>query len=85
MPPEPRAAIMTAAERLRREGHEQGRQEGLKEGYRQGLIIMLEARLGALPAAVLAAIRTADQTMLDRWYKQGSTARTLDDVFGDPT
>jgi predicted transposase/invertase (TIGR01784 family) len=99
--PEAGEAIMTAAERLRREGHKQGRQEGLKEGrqeglkegekkglkegYRQGLIIMLEARLGALPAAVLAAIRTADQTMLDRWYKQGSTARTLDDVFGDAT
>jgi flagellar biosynthesis/type III secretory pathway protein FliH len=78
---------MTAAERLRREGHKEGLKEGekkgLKEGYRQGLIIMLEARLGPLPAAVLAAIRTADQTMLDRWYKQGSTARTLDDVFGD--
>jgi hypothetical protein len=77
--PEPRPD-MTAAERLRREGHEQGRQEGLKEGRQQYLITMLEARLGTLPAAVLAIIRTADQTRLDRWFQQGLLARTLDDA-----
>ena len=66
---------MTAAERIRREGH--------KEGYREGLITMLEARFGALPAAVLAAIHAAEKPTLDRWYRQSITARTLEDIFGD--
>jgi predicted transposase/invertase (TIGR01784 family) len=69
--PEAGEALMTAAERIRR------------EGYREGLITMLEARFGPLPAAVLAAIGVAEKPMIDRWFRQILTARTLADVFSD--
>jgi hypothetical protein len=70
---------MTAAERLRREG----RKEGYKENGREYLIAMLQGRFGALPEAVLAVIRAAEKTQLDRWFQRGIMARSLDDVFGD--
>ncbi len=74
---------MTAAERLRREGRKEGHKEGREENGRQYLIAMLQARFGALPEAVLAAIRAAEKTQLDRWFQRGIMARSLDDVFSD--
>ena len=86
---------MTAAERLRREGREEGEKEGRKEGHKEGskegskntgqkyLIAMLQGRFGALPEAVLAAIRAAENPQLDRWFERGLLARSLDDVFSD--
>jgi hypothetical protein len=44
---------------------------------------MLQARFGALPEAVVAAIRGAEQATLDRWFERAIMARSLDDVFSD--
>jgi hypothetical protein len=70
---------MTAAERLRREGREEGR----RENGREYLLTLLQTRFGALPEAVLAAIREAEEATLERWFQRGLMARCLDDVFGD--
>ena len=85
--PEAGDAVMTAAERLRREGQKEGHKEGSKEGSkntgREYLIAMLQGRFGALPEPILAVIQAAEKTQLDRWFQRGIMARSLDDVFGD--
>ena len=89
MPPEPRA-VMTAAERLRRQGREEGRRQGREEGSEEGrkecareyLSMLLQVRFGELPEANLAAIGAAEKPQLDRWFERGLEAHALDDVFG---
>jgi predicted transposase YdaD len=82
---------MTTAEQLREEGREQGREEareqgrreGRKQGLRESLIRLLTGRFGQLPEPVLARIRRAELTLLDRWFEQGITAASVEAVFAD--
>jgi hypothetical protein len=73
--------IMTAAERLRREGRQEGKLEGKLEGKREALLVLLRQRFGRLPAAVVAGINDAGDADLDAWFKRGISASTLDDVL----
>jgi hypothetical protein len=97
MLPEGSEALMTIAEKLRREGfetgiekgieqgieqgREQGVQEGREEALRQSLIKLLRLRFGSLPRPVLARIQRAEFDQMDRWFERGVTAQTLAAVF----
>jgi predicted transposase YdaD len=99
MLPDAREALMTIAERLRREGiqkgHKEGRKEGRKEGHQKGikegreaqqresLLKLLNGRFGPLTEQVLERIHRARLAQLDRWFERGITARSLDAVFAN--
>jgi predicted transposase/invertase (TIGR01784 family) len=75
MLPEASEALMTIAEKLRRESRE--------ETQRDNLIKLLRLRFGALPEPVLARIHRADLVQMDHWFERGATAQTLAAVFSD--
>ena len=83
--PQAREILMTAAERLRQEGHQRGRAEGLAEGLAEGrravLIKLLGLRFGPLPAAVISRIEQADIEHLDAWSERVLSAESLSDVL----
>lgn len=85
--PEANEALMTAAEKLIRRGHQEGREEGHKEGREEGqrdvLIKQLSLRFGVLPEHVLARIRNASEAQRDRWTERVLTAPTLDTVLDE--
>jgi predicted transposase YdaD len=75
MLPDAREALMTIAERLRREGR--------KENQRDVLLKLLSRRFGSLPEPVMDRIQGAGLKQLDRWFDRGITARSLAAVFAD--
>ena len=70
--------MLTAAEKLRREG----RREGKAEGKREMLLLQLRQRFGRLPAGAVARIGAATIEQLDAWSGQVLAAASLDDVLG---
>ena len=77
--PEVSETVMTAAEQLR----DEGRKEGEEQTQRANLLLLLNQRFGPLSELILARIRRADLAQLDRWFKCGNTAQSLDAVFAD--
>lgn len=89
MLPDAREALMTLAERWRREGLREGIKKGIekgrKENQRQVLLRLLSRRFGALPEPVVDRVRGAKLDQLDRWFDRGISALSLDAVFADET
>ena len=79
--------MLTAAEKLRREGEArgkvQGKAEGKAEGKREALLLLLRQRFGRVPAATVARIESAAAAELDVWFVRGLTASSLGDVLED--
>jgi hypothetical protein len=69
--------VLTAGERLRREG----RREGVQQGRRAILLQQLRARFGPLPKTAVAQVETAEPKQLTRWARRVLTAPTLRDVL----
>lgn len=84
---------MSTAEKLmsqgRAEGKAEGKAEGLAEGLAAGLtrgraetlLRLIARRFGTPPAEVVAQVRNATATNLDRWTDRILDAKTLADVF----
>jgi hypothetical protein len=70
--------MLTAADRLRREGAA----EGEVKGKREVLLLQLRLKFGRLPAAVSARVGTAGGAELNRWLGKVVTASSLDEVLG---
>ena len=81
--------MLTAAEKLRREGEArgeargkaEGKREGKAEGKREALLLLLRQRFGRVPAAAVARIERAATAELDVWFVRGLTASSLSDVL----
>jgi predicted transposase/invertase (TIGR01784 family) len=73
--------MLTAAERLRREGEARGVQKGELLGKRAALLLQLRQRFGRIPAAAAAHIDKADGTELDVWFSRVLTAASLTEVL----
>jgi hypothetical protein len=75
---------LTMAEFIREQGREQGRELGRElgevTGLRRSLVVMLTARFGAVPDALLAAIDAADSERLLAWTARAATAGSLSQV-----
>jgi hypothetical protein len=63
----------------------QGRQEGRQEGELNLLLRLLRARFGELPVAAVTRIEAADIAQLEQWGERVLSARTLAEVFGEPS
>ena len=74
--------MLTAAEKLRREGEARGKVQGKAEGKREMLLLLLRERFGRLPAATAERIGAAGIEQLDAWSSRVLTASSLDDVLG---
>ena len=83
MLPQASEALMTNAEKLRGEGRQEGRKEGREETQRENLIRLLILRFGPLSDVIMARIRRADFTLMERWFERGVTASSLEAVFDD--
>jgi flagellar biosynthesis/type III secretory pathway protein FliH len=70
-------AMMTYAEKLKQEGHDQGQQEG----QCKMLLRQLTRRFGVLPEAVEKRIARAEAAELQDWALRVLDARSLDEVF----
>ena len=81
--------MLTAAEKLRREGEArgkvQGKAEGKAEGKREALLLLLRQRFGRVPAATVARIESAAAAELDVWFGRVLSASSLSDVLDDVT
>ena len=75
--------MLTAAEKLRREGEARGKALGKAEGKREALLLQLRQRFGRLPAATAARIERAAAAELDVWFGRVLTASSLSDVLED--
>ena len=81
--------MLTLADRIRAEGHNDGRSEGLNEGLNKGLsegqrqlvLRLLARRFGALPPDVEARVARAEMDELLDWAMRLLDARSLDEVF----
>jgi hypothetical protein len=85
------AIIMGATEtyeRIKGEGREEGRQEGRREGRYEGvlegerriLLRQLEVRFGSLSERVVARVKAADATELERWAVRIMSAANAEQV-----
>jgi flagellar biosynthesis/type III secretory pathway protein FliH len=74
-------AMMTYAEKLKQEGHDQGHREGQQEGQCKMLLRQLTRRFGVLPEAVEKRIARAEAAELQDWALRVLDARSLDEVF----
>jgi hypothetical protein len=85
--PEAKDVVMTAAERLRREGRKEGEKKGRKEGHKEGryavLLRQLTTRFGALDAAVVTRVRSASDEALDLWIDRVLVAGSIDEVLAE--
>jgi hypothetical protein len=61
------------------------RSEARNEGERSLLLRLLGVRFGELPAAAVARVETATMADIERWGERLFTAKTLDEVLGDPS
>lgn len=79
--------LLTWAEEFESIGFKKGRAEGKAEGkliaLRAMVDTLLRSRFGELPAPALQRIEQGTHAQLDRWFKRGLTAASLDAVFGD--
>ena len=71
--------MLTAAEKLRREGEARGK----AQGKREALLLLLRQRFGRVPAATVTRIERAAAAELDIWFVRGLTASSLSDVLED--
>lgn len=78
--PEAEVALVTLAERLRKEGEARGETRGKAEA----LLRLLRSRFGSVPAGIGDRLKEAAVPELDRWLDRVLDAGTLDDVFRDP-
>ncbi|MFS8068288.1 MAG: transposase, partial [Byssovorax sp.] len=74
--------IMTAAERLRREGRQEGEARGQVLGKQEILLRLLRQRFGSVPATTVARVVKAGAAELDRWADRVLLAESLDAVLG---
>jgi hypothetical protein len=86
--PEIKEAVMTAAEKLRKEGEEQGLKQGLTQGVlrgeRRALLRQLRHRFApSLTPAVEDRVSRASEPELEVWLDRVLTATTLEEVFAD--
>jgi hypothetical protein len=90
--PEIKEAVMTAAEKLRKEGEAQGLEQGLKQGLTQGvlrgerraLLRLLRQRFASsLSPTVEDRVLQASEAELEVWLDRVLTATTLEEVFGE--
>ena len=81
IPQDFREDVMTAAEKLRLEGHARGKKEGLVEGKRDTLLQLLTLKFGVPVAEVVRRVSTADARTLDRWATNLLRAERLEDVW----
>ena len=58
-------------------------ERGLRQGERKLLLRQPTLRFGTLPEDVVAQVRAAETTALDRWGDRVVTAATLADIFAD--
>ena len=77
--------MLTAAEKLRREGEARGEARGGARGKREALLLLLRQRFGRVPAATVARIEKAGAAELNLWFGRVLTASSLSDVLGDVT
>ena len=75
--------MLTAAEKLRREGEARGKALGKAEGKREALLLQLRQRFGRVPAATVARIERAETAELDVWFGRVLSASSLSDVLED--
>ena len=61
------------------------RSEARSEGERSSLLRLLRVRFGELPAAAVARVEMATMADIERWGERMFTAKTLDEVLGDPS
>ena len=73
--------MLTAAEKLRREGEARGKAQGKAEGKREVLLLQLRQRFGRLPAAVVSRIEKAESDELDVWSSRVLTASSLGEAL----
>jgi Domain of unknown function (DUF4351) len=59
--------------------------QGHKEGERALLLRQLRTRFGELPAAAVARVEGAEMAVLERWGERVLTAKSLAEVFDDPS
>ena len=73
--------VVTAGDRIRKEGRAQGRVEGRVEGERALLLELLQVRFGSLSAEARAHLDAADEARLLAWSKSVLTAPTIEAVM----
>jgi predicted transposase YdaD len=82
---EAKSTMMTLADRLRLEGHNEGHNEGHKQGQKDALsallLQLLARRFGPLPAEAEKRVAQAEATELQRWGLRLLDAASLDEVF----
>ncbi|MEO5376052.1 MAG: Rpn family recombination-promoting nuclease/putative transposase [Alphaproteobacteria bacterium] len=92
--PEKRKHVMSgAAEQWETEGFNKGIQQGIQQGRAEGeskgkaemLLRQFRRRFGTLPAEIEVRVRAASSDQLDEWSERFVDARTLEDVFDEPT
>jgi hypothetical protein len=71
----------TIAESLREEGEQKGLQQGELRSQRRWLVQLLRNRFGKVPAATVRRIEATERLdLLDRWFDQASSAKSLQEV-----
>ena len=75
--------MLTAAEKLRREGEARGKAQGKVEGKAEALLLLLRQRFGRVSAATVARIERAAAAELDVWFGRVLAAASLSDVLED--
>lgn len=81
--PEAREAIVTFLDEIELRGHKKGREEGLVEGSARMLVAQLRARFGAVPPAMRAKVKAADEATLARWAVQVLTAASIEEALAE--
>ena len=64
---------------------EEARKEGREEGREQLLLSQLRHRFGALPEDVVKRVEAGSAAEVERWALCVLDARTLDEVFAQPS
>jgi predicted transposase/invertase (TIGR01784 family) len=82
--PEVLEDVMTAAEKLRKEGEARGEAKGRLAARRSDVTRLLRARFpGQVSEQLEERVRSADDATLEAWFERGLSATTLDDVITD--
>ena len=73
------------AKLFREEAREEGRKEGWEEARERLLLSQLRHRFGALPEAVVKRVEAGSAADAERWALRVLDARTLEEVFAQPS